>query len=58
VAGARDAVAALLAADRGSLRALINAVPAATLPVADWVRLDPDGRTLRDVDTPADLERH
>jgi molybdopterin-guanine dinucleotide biosynthesis protein A len=55
VAGARDAVAALLAADRRSLRALLAAVPAATLPPGIWRRLDPDGRTLGDVDTPADL---
>ena len=48
---------ALLAGERRSLRALLEAVPHGTLPAAAWRALDPDGRTLRDVDTPADLGR-
>ena len=35
----------------------VGAVPAAVVPAARWRALDPDGRTLRDVDTPADLGR-
>ncbi len=52
---AGPAIAALLRADRRSLRALIDAVPALIVPAASWRRLDPDGATLRDVDTPDDL---
>lgn len=52
---AGPAVVALLAADRRSLRALLEAVPAATLAAATWRAIDPDAATLRDIDTPADL---
>ena len=53
---ARGAAIALLAGGRRSLRSLLDAVPSATVPSADWRALDPAGRTLRDVDRPADLE--
>jgi molybdopterin-guanine dinucleotide biosynthesis protein A len=49
------AVASCLVAGRRSLRALLDAVPSAELPVDAWRRLDPDGATLRDVDRPDDL---
>jgi molybdopterin molybdotransferase len=52
---AGPAAAALLAADRRSLRGLLAAVPAVVVPAGDWRAIDPDGVTLRDVDTPADL---
>jgi molybdopterin-guanine dinucleotide biosynthesis protein A len=59
-AGVRPSVAgvaaeALLAADRRGLRGLLDAVPTAIVPAADWRALDVDGATLRDVDTPGDL---
>jgi molybdopterin-guanine dinucleotide biosynthesis protein A len=49
------AAIALLDADRRSLRALLDAVPSVVVPAATWRRLDPDGATLRDIDTPGDL---
>lgn len=52
---AGPAAQALLAVDRRSLRGLLAAVPTAVVPAADWRALDPDGVTLRDVDTPEDL---
>jgi molybdopterin-guanine dinucleotide biosynthesis protein A len=52
---AGPAAEALLAVDRRSLRGLFDAVTTATVPGADWRALDPDGVTLRDVDTPGDL---
>ncbi len=52
---AGPAAALLLAAERRSLRALVAAVPSVAVPSATWRRLDPDGVTLRDVDTPGDL---
>jgi molybdopterin-guanine dinucleotide biosynthesis protein A len=48
-------VAALLAANRRALRGLLAAVPSVVVPAAQWRALDPDGRTLRDIDTPEDL---
>ncbi len=45
----------LLDADRRSLRGLLAAVPSALVPSATWRTFDPDGRTLRDIDTPEDL---
>ena len=47
----------LLDADRRSLRALLDTVPAMVVPAAEWRALDPDGRTLVDIDTPGDLPR-
>ena len=52
---AGPAAAALLALDRRSLRGLLDAVVTATVSAADWRAIDPDGVTLRDVDTPDDL---
>jgi molybdopterin-guanine dinucleotide biosynthesis protein A len=52
---AGPAATALLQADRRSLRALLDSVPSVTLAAAAWRRLDPDGATLRDIDTPGDL---
>jgi molybdopterin-guanine dinucleotide biosynthesis protein A len=49
------AASELLADGRRALRGLLARVPAAVIPAADWRALDPDGRTLRDVDTPRDL---
>jgi hypothetical protein len=50
---AREAVEA----GRRSLQALLEAMAAIELPSSAWLRLDPDGSTLTDVDTPADLDR-
>lgn len=52
---AGPAAAALLEADRRSLRGLLDAVPTVVVPAAEWRAIDPDGVTLRDVDTPDDL---
>ena len=49
------AVGACLAAQRRSLRALLDAVPSARVPESAWRTLDPGGRTLADVDRPEDL---
>jgi molybdopterin-guanine dinucleotide biosynthesis protein A len=54
-AAAGKATLACLAAGRRSLRALLDAIPATTLPADDWRALDPGGATLRDIDTPDDL---
>ncbi|MEO5964701.1 MAG: NTP transferase domain-containing protein [Candidatus Limnocylindrales bacterium] len=40
---------------RRSLLALLEAIPAGLVPAATWRTLDPDGRTLRDVDRREDL---
>lgn len=53
----RPVAQACLAGGRRSLRALLDAVGAATVPAADWRALDPDAATLRDIDTPQDLAR-
>jgi molybdopterin-guanine dinucleotide biosynthesis protein A len=52
---AGPAARSLLGADRRSLLGLIAAVPTAIVPAVDWRAIDPDGVTLRDVDTPDDL---
>ena len=52
---AGPASARLLAADRRSLRDLFDAVPTAIVPAGSWRSLDPEARTLRDIDTRADL---
>ena len=54
-AAAGPATLACLADGRRSLRALLDALPATTLPADDWRALDPGGATLRDIDTPDDL---
>ena len=46
----------LLAAERRSLRGLCEAIATAVVPAATWRALDPDGRTLADIDTRADLD--
>ena len=56
-AAARGAIEAILASGgRRSLLALLEAVPSAAVPGDDWRALDPAGATLRDVDTPTDLQ--
>ena len=40
-----------------SLQALVDRIAAVELPAARWTALDPDARTLTDVDTRADLDR-
>jgi molybdenum cofactor guanylyltransferase len=55
-AGVRAADAAL-SAGRRSLQGLLDRVAWAELPATSWRPLDPEGRTLLDVDTRADLER-
>jgi len=52
---ALDAARTLLAADRRSLRALLDELAAVTVPAGEWRLLDPSGATLADVDTPDDL---
>jgi molybdopterin-guanine dinucleotide biosynthesis protein A len=42
---------------RRSLRALLDGLPSAAIPAATWRSLDPEGSTLRDIDTPGDLGR-
>lgn len=53
---AGPAADALLAADRRRLRGLLAAVPSAVVPAVEWRAIDPGGVTLRDVDTPDDLQ--
>lgn len=53
---ARDGLAACLASGRRSLRSLLEAVPSATVPAADWRAIDPSAATLRDIDTRGDLD--
>jgi molybdopterin-guanine dinucleotide biosynthesis protein A len=45
----------LLASERRRLRGLLEVVPSAVVPAAEWRRLDRAGSTLRDVDLPEDL---
>ncbi len=52
---ALDAATRLLAADRRSLRALLDELHTTTVPAAVWRALDPEGATLVDIDTPEDL---
>ena len=56
-APAVDAVAALLQAGRRSLRDLLAAIPSVVVDEPTWTALDPQRRTLVDVDEPADLDR-
>lgn len=57
----RDAALAaatrLMAAGERRLGALPEALPATVVAEAAWRALDPDGRTVRDIDTPADLHQ-
>ncbi len=54
-APARAAAARLVAGGERRLGALIETLTTSVVDEATWRNLDPDGRTLRDVDTPADL---
>ena len=51
------AIAASRLVDGGErrLRALTTALATTVIPEATWRRLDPEGRSVRDVDTPGDL---
>ena len=46
----------LRAAGERRLRALTGALAIHVIPEATWRTLDPDGRSLRDIDTPTDLD--
>jgi len=50
-------VHALLREDRRALRALLDRLPVAVVPAAAWRAIDPDARTLVDIDVPGDLRR-
>jgi molybdopterin-guanine dinucleotide biosynthesis protein A len=54
-APARDAASALLRAGHRRLRDLVSALPTAVIDESAWRSLDPDRRTLIDVDVPGDL---
>jgi hypothetical protein len=46
----------LLGAGRRSLRALVDRLSPHVIPEHEWRHLDPEGRTLRDVDRASDLD--
>ncbi|MHC5212871.1 MAG: molybdenum cofactor guanylyltransferase, partial [Planctomycetota bacterium] len=48
-------VAARLGQGRRSLRGLLDAISVRTVPAAELAAVDPDLRSLRNVNTPADL---
>jgi molybdopterin-guanine dinucleotide biosynthesis protein A len=52
---ARSASGRLIAAGERRLGALMDTLATAVIDEAAWRVLDPDGRTLRDIDTPGDL---
>ncbi|MEA2608623.1 MAG: molybdenum cofactor guanylyltransferase [Chloroflexota bacterium] len=54
-APAAAAAERLVAAGERRLRAIVEALPMAVIDEPAWRLLDPDGTTLRDVDTPSDL---
>jgi molybdopterin-guanine dinucleotide biosynthesis protein A len=54
-APATAAAERLVAAGERRLLAIYDALPTTVVDEATWRALDPDGRTLRDIDTPADL---
>jgi molybdopterin-guanine dinucleotide biosynthesis protein A len=56
VAPARDAARALLASGERRLTALPAALRTSAIAEEDWIVLDPQRKTLRDVDVPGDLE--
>ena len=56
-APAAEAVGALLQAGRRSLRDLLAAVSAVVIDEPTWTALDPERRTLIDVDQPTDVDR-
>lgn len=53
--GAAAADQAIEAGDRSLIR-LLERLRTIPLPVGEWLALDPEGRTLLDVDRPADIE--
>jgi molybdopterin-guanine dinucleotide biosynthesis protein A len=54
---AADAAGALLDAGRRRLRDLLGSLRTTVLVEATWTPLDPERRTLRDIDEPGDLNR-
>jgi molybdenum cofactor guanylyltransferase len=57
VEAARTAARATVEAGGRSLQGLLDHLAWVALPASSWLPLDPEARTLLDVDTPADLER-
>ena len=55
-APAAEAVDVLLRAGRRSLRDLLAAVTTVVIDEPTWTALDPERRTLLDVDEPGDIE--
>ncbi|HZN42742.1 MAG TPA: hypothetical protein VFC08_03335, partial [Actinomycetota bacterium] len=55
-APARDVAGRLLAGERRRLRDLLAEVRTVAIDEPTWTALDPERRTLVDVDEPADLE--
>ena len=53
----KDAVRTLLDTGERSLRQLLGAVTTVVVDEPSWTSLDPERRTLVDVDEPDDLER-
>jgi molybdenum cofactor guanylyltransferase len=54
---AADAIRILLGSDRRRLRDLLAAVPTVVVDEPTWTALDPERRTLVDIDEPSDIER-
>ena len=52
---ASAAVSRLVSTGERRLGALLDVLEVRIIPGVDWRQDDPDGRTLRDIDTPADL---
>lgn len=52
---ARAAAERLIASGERRLRALLGEIATTVIAETDWRALDPDGRSVRDVDTPDDL---
>lgn len=57
VGPARIAAHDALTAQRASMRSLLDRMRSAELAADAWRTLDPDGRTLDDIDEPGDLDR-
>jgi molybdopterin-guanine dinucleotide biosynthesis protein A len=55
-AEARDAVEAAISAGETSLYAALARLTVVELPENEWRSFDPAGRSLVDIDTPADLD--
>lgn len=53
----RDAVRRLVARGDRRLRVFLSELRPTAIPQGSWLELDPDGRTLLDVDEPEDLQR-